>query len=362
MCQIEVVADLKQREPSVEKLIRIGIDTSKSVFQVHGVDAAEEAVLKKKLRRREFVAFMARLEPSVIALEACGGSHYWARGLSALGHTAKLIAPQHVKPYVPRGKNDTADAAGLCEALSRPSMRFVPVKSPDEQAALMLVGVRHRLIGNRTQLTNTIRSYAAEFGLVAAKGLGKIEPLLERVLADQTVPSLARALFESLGREYAGLQKELKEVDAKLMAWHRQNECSRRLAEVPSLGPIGASMLTMKTPDPKAFRSGRYFAAWIGLTAKDHSSGGKLKLGAITRAGDPALRAVLVSGATAVIRQAMSGKGKPSPWLQALLKRKPPKLAAVALANKTARIARKLMATGEHYDPTRILQTAAQPA
>jgi transposase len=338
----------------VEKLIRIGVDTSKSVFQLHGVNAAEQAVLKKKLRRKDLVAFLARLEPTVIGLEAGGGSHYWARELAALGHTVKLIAPQLVKPYVKRGKNDAADAAAVCEAMSRPEMRFVPAKSPDQQAALMLAGVRDRLIRNRTQLSNAIRGYAAEFGLIAAKGLEKIEPLLARAAADETLPALAREVFASQGREYARLQAQLKEIEAKLMAWHRGNECSRHLAEIPGVGPIGATMLVMKTPDPKAFRSGRYFAAWIGLTAKDHSTGGKQRLGAITRAGDPALRSVLVVGAMAVVRQALSGKGHPSPWLSELLKRKPRKLAAVAVANKMARIAWKLMLTGEHYDARRI--------
>jgi len=263
----------------VEKLIRIGVDTSKSVFQLHGVNAAEQAVLKKKLRRKDLVAFLARLEPTVIGLEACGGSHYWARELAALGHTVKLIAPQLVKPYVKRGKNDAADAAAVCEAMSRPEMRFVPAKSPDQQAALMLAGVRDRLIRNRTQLSNAIRGYAAEFGLIAAKGLEKIEPLLARAAADETLPALAREVFASQGQEYARLQAQLKEIEAKLMAWHRGNECSRHLAEIPGVGPIGATMLVMKTPDPKAFRSGRYFAAWIGLTAKDHSTGGKQRLG-----------------------------------------------------------------------------------
>jgi transposase len=310
--------------------------------------------LKKKLRRKDVVAFFARLEPTVIGLEACGGSHYWARVLGELGHTVRLIAPQLVRPYVKRGKNDAADAAAVSEAMSRPEMRFVPAKSPDQQAALMLAGVRDRLIRNRTQLSNAIRSYAAEFGLIAAKGLEKIEPLLARVATDEGVPALAREVFASQGREYVRLQAQLKEIEVNLMAWHRANECSRRLAEIPGVGPIGATMLAMKTPDPKAFRSGRYFAAWIGLTAKDHSTGGKQRLGAITRAGDPALRSVLVVGAMAVVRQALRGKGHPSPWLREMLKRKPRKLAAVAMANKMARIAWKLMLTGEHYDARRI--------
>ncbi len=335
----------------MEKLIRIGMDTSKSVFQLHGVNAAEQAVLKKKLRRKEMLGFLERLEPTVIGIEACGGAHHWARVLGAMGHRVRLIAPQHAKRYVKRGKNDAADAAALCEAMSRPDMQFVAAKTAEQQAALMLSGMRDRLIRARTQLTNAIRAYAAEFGLIAAKGLDKIEPLLARAYADDSLPSLARELFALHGREYTHLQAELREVEVKLMAWHRENELSRRLAEVPSIGPIGATMLAMKQTDAMACRSGRYFSAWMGMTPKDHSTAGKTRLGCITRAGDPALRSVLVVGAMAVIRQALRNPERASPWLLALLKRKPKKLAAVALANKTARIAWKMMMTGERYNP-----------
>ena len=227
-------------------------------------------------------------------------------------------------------------------------MRFVPMKTAEQQAALMLVGVRDRLIRNRTQLANTFRGYAAEFGLTAAKGMAHLVPLLERIQADETLPALARELFASQAGEYAQLQAQIDEVDAKLTAWHRADECSRRLSKIPGVGPIGAVLLTMKTPDPAQFQSGRQFAAWLGLTPKDHSTAGKARLGVITRAGDEGLRSVLVVGATAVIRHAVRG-GKASPWLAALLKRKSPKLAAVALANKTARIAWKMMLTGEAY-------------
>ncbi len=334
----------------MEKISRIGMDTSKQIFQLHGVDEAERVVLRRKLRRKEMMAFFAALAPTTIGIEACGGSHHWARELTRLGHEVKLIPPQYVKPYVKRGKNDAADAEALCEAMSRPTMRFVPVKSAQSQAALMLAGVRDRLVRSRTQLANAIRGYAAEFGLVAAKGPARIEPLLARIAADETLPALARELFAEQAKEYAQLGARLTAVDAKLMAWHRQDERSRRLTRIPGVGPIIASLLSMKTPDPHAFRSGRQFAAWIGLTPKDHSTAGKVRLGVITRAGDEALRSLLVVGATAVIWQARRGRGKPSPWLVDLLKRKPPKLAAVALANKIARIAWKLMTTGETYD------------
>jgi transposase len=260
----------------------------------------------------------------------------------------KLIAPQLVKPYVKRGKNDAADAEALCEATSRPTMRFVPVKTAEQQAALMLVGVRDRLIRNRTQLANAIRSYAAEFGLTAAKGKAHLDPLLERTQADESLPALARELFAAQAKEYVQLQAQIDEVDARLMSWHRADECSRRLAKIPGIGPIGAVLLKMKTPEPELFRSGRQFAAWIGLTPKDHSTAGKVRLGVITRAGDAGLRSVLVVGATAVIQHVRRG-GRSSPWLTELLKRKSSKLAAVALANKMARIAWKLMVTGENY-------------
>jgi transposase len=305
-------------------------------------------VLRKKLRRKEMVAFFKALAPAVIGIEACGASHYWARLLRSFGHEVKLIAPQLVKPYVKRGKNDTADAEALCEAMSRPAMRFVPVKTAEQQAALMLVALRDRLIRNRTQLSNAIRGYAAEFGFTAAKGMAHLDPLLDRLQADASVPGLARELFTAQAEEYAQLQAQIAEVDAKLMAWHKADECSRRLAKIPGVGPIGAALLMMKTPAPEMFRSGRQFAAWIGLTPKDHSTAGKVSPGIITRAGDKALRSVLVVGATAVIQHVRRG-GRRSPWIVDLLKRKPPKLAAVALANKMARVAWKLMVTGDSY-------------
>lgn len=335
----------------MEQISRIGMDTSKHFFQLHGVNAAEEPVVRKKLRRAQMVAYFEKLEPTVIAIEACGGSHHWARLLASFGHEVKLIAPQLAKPYVKRGKNDAADAEALCEAMSRPTMRFVPMKTAEQQAALMLVGVRERLIRNRTQLANAIRGYAAEFGLTAARGMANLVPLLDRIHADETLPTLARELFALQAEEYRKLQTQISEVDVKLMAWHRADECSRRLAQIPGVGPIGAALLVMKTPAAELFRSGRHFAAWIGLTPKDHSTAGKVRLGVITRAGDEALRSVLVVGATSVVRQVRSGRGDGAlaAWITQLLKRKAPKLVAVALANKMARIAWKLLVTGQAY-------------
>lgn len=340
----------------MEKIIRVGMDTSKSVFQLHGVNAVEAPVLRRKLRRKEMIKFFERLAPTVVGIEACGSSHHWARVLGAMGHTVRLIAPQLAKPYVKRGKNDAADAEALCEAMSRPQMRFVTVKSTEQQAALMLMGLRDGLVRQRTQLGNALRGYAAEFGLVAPKGLEKIEPLLARLQQAADLPEMARELFALQGRHYAQLQQQLQEIEKRLMAWHRGNECSRRLAQAPGIGPIAASMLVMKTPDPRVFRSSRHFAAWIGLTAQDHSTAGRTRPGAITRAGDGALRSVLVVGAMSVIRQIKRGRGYRSAWLVGLLQRKPVKLAAVALANKMARIAWKMMVSGESYQAGRAMR------
>ena len=337
----------------MEQVIRVGMDTSKSVFQLHGVNAAEQVVLRKQLRRRQVLEFFARLGPTKIGMEACGGAHYWARELRALGHEVVLLPPQYVKPYVKRGKNDRIDAEAICEAMSRPTMSFVAVKTAQEQAALMLAGLREQAVRRRTQVSNAIRGYAAEFGLVAAKGLSKIEPLLARIAADPQVPEMARDIFAAYGQEYAELDRRIAQLTARMMAWHRQNEPSRRLAQIPGVGPITAVMLVMKAPDPAAFRSARHFAAWLGLTPKDHSTAGKTRLGVITRAGDADLRSLLVTGAMAVIQQAQRRRGSASPWLLGLLKRKQPKLAAVALANKMARIAWKLMVSGQSYDPRR---------
>jgi transposase len=344
----------------VNKIIRIGMDTSKSVFQLHGVDERQQPVLRKKLRRSQVLAFFAKLEPTKVGVEACGGAHYWARELRALGHEVVLLPPQYVKPYVKRGKNDAADAEAICEAMSRPGMRFVPVKSVDRQAAQMLLGIRAGLVRRRTQLNNAIRGHAAEFGLVAAKGLSKIEPLLARIAWDEGLPELAKEMFQTLGEEYARLAAQLRTIEARLMAFHRHNELSKRLAQIPSIGPVIATVMAIKVGDPKAFRSGRDFAAWIGLTPKDHSTAGKTRQGGITHAGDTMLRSVLVVGAMALIQQVKRGRGHPSPWLVELLKRKKPTLAAVALANKTARIAWKLMVSGERYTPQRL--TASQVA
>lgn len=329
--------------------IRIGLDTAKSVFQLHGVDANEEVVLRRQLRRSEMIRFFEKLPPALIAIEACGSSHHWARLFVSFGHEVKLIPPQYVKPYVKRGKNDAADAEALCEAVTRPSMRFVPIKSQEQQAACMLMTVRERLVSVKSQLSNAFRSYAAEFGIVGPAGRQNVEALIKRVLEDETLPELARDLFRFQAREYAAVSARLEEIDRRLMKWHRDDELSRRIATIPGIGPIGSTMLSMKAPPAENFRSGRDFAAWIGLTPRDHSSGGRMRHGGITKAGDSALRSILVVGATALLRHVRAGRHKPSAWLASMLERKPPKLVAVALANKFARVAWRLMVSGGIY-------------
>jgi transposase len=347
----------------VSKIIRIGMDTSKSVFQLHGVDEQELPVVRRKLRRHQVLAFFANLKPTVVGMEACGASHYWAREIAALGHEVVLIPPQYVKAYVARGKNDGVDAEAICEAMSRPKVkrRFVAVKTVEQQGAQMLIGVREALLRRRTQVSNALRGHAAEFGLVAPKGLVQIETLAERVAQDVAVPELARKMFALLLGQYRHADAQLKEVEVAMAAFHRNSEVSQRLAEVPGIGPVTAAALAARVTNPAMFRSGRDFAAWIGLTPKDHSTAGKQRLGAITRAGDETLRTLLVCGATAAIQQARRGRGHASPWLADLIKRKAPKLVAVALANRSARVAWKLMISGERYDPRRAASAAFAP-
>jgi transposase len=330
--------------------VRIGMDTSKSVFQLHGVDENEVVVVRRQFRRAEMIRYFERLPPVLVAIESCGSSHHWARLLQSFGHEVKLIPPQYVKAYVKRGKNDAADAEALCEAVTRPSMRFVPVKSKERQAACMLMTVRERLVSVKSQLSNAFRSYAAEFGIVGPAGRQNVTALIKRVLEDDSLPEMARDLFRLQAEEYAAVQARLAKIEAKLMKWHREDDVSRRIATIPGVGPIGSSMLSMKAPPPETFRSGRDFAAWLGLTPKDHSTGGRQRYGGITKAGDSALRSTLIVGATALLRHIRKGRHKPTPWLASLLERKPPKLVAVALANKFARIAWRLMISGGVYN------------
>ena len=328
-------------------ITRIGLDTSKHVFQIHGVDGNEQPVLRRQIRRSEVEKVFAKLPPTRIGLEACGASHHWARVLRSLGHEVMLIPPQYIKAYVKRGKNDAIDAEAICEAMSRPTMRFVPVKSAEQQAALTMLGVRDLLVKQRTMLINAIRGHAAEFGVTVAKGPKQMTELLQRLASDEGVPALAHEMISMLASQLDGLGIKLKAIEARLMAWHRHDQTSQCLATIPGIGPIGGISFALKVPDPKAFRSGRHFAAWIGITPREDSTAGRQRLGRISRAGDEDLRRLLVLGATAVIQQAKPGRA--APWLLGLLAKKSKKVAAVALANKMARIVWAMMVSGETY-------------
>jgi transposase len=346
---------------------RIGIDTSKAIFTLHGIDQQERPVLRINLRRAQLTPFFAKLPSTEIAMEACGGAHHWARELTALGHEVRLIPPQYVKPYVKRGKNDRNDAEAICEAAGRPGMHFVSVKSITQQAQGMVLKVRESLVGQRTLLVNTLRGHAAEFGVIAGKGIGKIGPLLISIEQETTIPSEAKDMAALLGKQIADLDAKIKEIEVKLTAAHKANPISQRLATsaadafrhigslrdpIPGVGPVTALTLAIEI-DPAAFESGRHLAAWIGLTPKEHSTGGKQRMGGISRAGNERLRVLLVTGATSVIKAAMKpGSKQMTEWLQALLMRKPRKLVAVALANKMARVASVLMTRGEVYRRT----------
>lgn len=328
----------------------IGLDLAKSVFQVHGVDAAGAAVVKKQLRRSQVIKFFEALPPCLVGMEACGTAHYWARELARLGHDVKLVPPSYAKAYVKRGKNDAVDAAAICEAVGRPSMRFVPVKSAERQSALMLHRTRDLLIRQRTQLTNALRAHLAELGLVAAQGRDGVKALVAVVTdaSDGRLPDLAREVLRALVAQLAALAAQISALDRRLHAGHRASEASQRLEAVPGIGVIGASATVATVTDPSLFRSGREFAAWIGLVPRQNSTGGKQRLGGISKQGDRYLRRLFISGAMSVLRHARAHPEK-HPWLMRLLARRPAKVAAVALANKMARIAWALLARGETY-------------
>lgn len=329
---------------------RIAIDISKHVFTLHGVDGKEQPVLRRNLKRKEVEAFFSKVPATEVVLEACGGAHHWGRVLGAMGHRVRLLPAQYVKPYVKRSKNDRADAAAICEAASRPGMSSVPVKSAQQQADAMILKHRELLVGQRTAAINALRGHAAEFGVIATKGTAQVQALLDTLAADEAIPANARVLFVRMGEHVAQLDQQIKALDAELLALHKANQTSQLLAEVPGIGPITAITVAL-TVDPQHFASGRHFAAWLGLTPKEHSTGGKQRLGRISKAGNERLRQLLVVGGTAVIRHAKPGAKNASPWLLKLLERKPRKLAAVALANKMARTLWAMMRTGEAYRP-----------
>jgi transposase len=329
----------------------IGLDIAKSVFQVHGIDAQGQVVFRRQLKRRYVLAFFQRLPACLVGIEACASSHHWSRELQALGHTVRLMPPAYVKPYVKRQKNDAADAEALCEAVTRANMRFVATKTPEQQSCLMLHRTRHLFIRQQTAVINAIRAHLAEFGVVAPVGRNGVEELLKVVAdaRDERVPEIARACVAALGAQLRALKVQILDFDRRIMTWHRSSEASKRLDAIPGVGPALATALVATVADPRAFRSGRDFSAWIGLVPKQHSSGGKDRLGSISKQGDRYLRSLFTAGALAVIRYAKIYGTKHRPWLTALLTRRPTKVAAIALANKIARMAWAMMAKGERY-------------
>jgi transposase len=335
----------------MQTITTIGLDIAKSVFQVHGINAQGEVVVRRQLRRARLLPFFQKLPACLVGIEACASSHYWARELQALGHTVRLMPPAYVKPYVKRQKNDAADAEAICEAVQRPNMRFVPVKTPDQQACLMLHRTRHLLIRQQTAVINSIRAHLAEFGIVARVGRGGVKELLDIAgdTDDRRIPGLARQCVQALGLQLQQLRMQILALDRQIIAWHRANETSCQLDELPGVGPALATALVASVPDAKVFRSGRDFSAWIGLVPKQSSSGGKERLGNITKQGDRYLRSLFTAGALAVIQYVKVHGARHRPWLTRLLERRPVKVAAIALANKIARMAWAMMAKGETY-------------
>lgn len=333
------------------EITTIGLDIAKRVFQAHGVDPSGKAVLRRKLQRAEVLAFFKGQQPCLVGIEACGTAHHWAREIKALGHEVRLMPASYVKPYVKRGKTDAADAEAICEAVTRPTMRFVPVKSAEQQAVLMLHRTRELLVRQRTMLVNALRGHMAELGVVAPQGISGVADLVAVLMGENTtsVPTLAKLALRGLAAELEALGIRVKEIEAAIMAWHKDNEASRRLATIPGVGPITASAIVATVTDPTQFHSARQFAAWIGLVPKQNSSGGKQRQGGISKQGDRTLRRLLVLGATAVIRHARTKNTSEVAWLKGLLERRPARLASVAQANKTARIVWALLTRGGSY-------------
>jgi transposase len=338
----------------------IGLDIAKSVFQVHGVDVDGAVAIRKRITRAKVLEFFAGLPPCLVGIEACPTAHHWSRRLQMLGHTVKLMPPSYVKAYLKRSKNDANDAAAICEAVMRPSMRFVPTKSEQQQSILMLHRSRQLLVRQRTMLSNAIRGHLAELGIISAKGRNGTAKLLELIANEQDdcIPSAARFSLDILARQYAALTTAIGAIEKHIYAWHRSCEASRRLEEIPGVGPIVATALVAEVGDWQAFSSGRSLAAWIGLVPRQHSTGGKERLGRISKQGNRYLRWLLITGAMAVIRYARQ-HGTKRLWLAHLMGRRPTKVAAVGLANKMARMAWAMMVRGEHFKEPRLLATTA---
>ena len=334
------------------KITTIGIDLAKIVFQIHGVDERGKVGVRKQLKRAEMLVYFANLEPCLIGMEACGSSHYWARKLEGYGHTVKLMAPQFVKPYVKTNKNDMADAEAICEAVSRPNMRFVAIKSVEQQAILSVHRARQGFVKARTAQGNQIRGLLAEFGIIIPQGIRSISKQIPEILEDgeNGLPGTMRNLIDRLTENLKEMDRQVKELEAKIQLWHRENAASCKLAEIPGLGPITASAIVATVGDAREFKNGRQLAAWLGLVPKQHSSGGKQTLLGISKRGDTYLRTLMIHGARAVIRFA-ENKEKPNVWLGKLMARRNKNIAAVALANKNARIVWALLANNRIFRP-----------
>ncbi len=343
----------------MEKISTIGLDIAKNVFQVHAIDEAGNVVVQRQLRRRQVLPFFKRQLPCLVGLEACATAHHWAREIENLGHEVKLMPPRYVKPYVKRNKNDAADAEAICEAVLRPTMRFVPIKSPEQQSVLMLHRTRQLFVRQRTSLINAIRAHPAEFGIVAGIGRNGVEVLLDLIAKgeDERIPEAARECLMALAMQLHLVKRQILEADRRVLAWHRASKVSKRLEAIPGVGPLIATALVASIPDPSIFRSGRDMSGWIGLVPKQNSTGGKEKLGSISKAGNRYLRKLLVAGALSVIRRARTLGYTKHPWLVRLMARRSTKIAAVALANKIARMAWAMMARNEARRTPR-----AQPA
>jgi transposase len=353
-----------QKEPSTMTIAMIGLDTAKTVFQVHGIDKSGRVVLRRKLHRSELVRFFEQQPQCTVFLEACGAGHYWGRLLSGFGYEVKLIAPEAVRPFVKRGrKNDAADAAALCVAGTRPETRFVPIKSVEQQAVLALHAARSLLVKQATMLANALRGLAAEFGLTVPKGLHKLEELMTLVSAEESIPAAGRQAMAELYAQGQAVAERLATLEAKIASHARQDATARRLATIPGIGPITASLIAATVGDNiSAFKSARHFAAWLGLVPRQHSTGGKTRLGRITKAGNTEIRRLLVLGATSMVWRAAHWNSKAGLWVQGVLARRPARLVTVALANKMARIAWALMTRKQVYQAQGHAQAAAEAA
>ncbi|WP_288036933.1 IS110 family transposase [Acidiphilium sp.] len=333
----------------MKQFIRIGIDLAKNYFQVHAVVAESERGVKRKLSRAKMLEFFSNIEPSVVGMEACGSAHYWARELAAMGHQIRLMPPAYTKPYVKRGKNDATDAEAICEAMSRPGMRFLPVKSTEQQATLMLHKTRELMIKQRTMTINALRGHLAEFGLIVAKGVNRVDELLDLARANSALPAVARAAVDVLAKALERIDDAIKEIENKIAEAHDRNDVSRLIDGAPGIGKLIASAIVATVPDPGLFKSGRDFSAWLGLTPRQNSSGGKTSLGGVTKQGNRYIRKLLVLAATSLLYRAAGRTGALAEWIARLRARKPARLVTVAIANKLARIIWAMMITGETF-------------